>query len=187
MPITYSSWNFSACCLPTHLSFPLLSLPLSSSSLPSTPLLLHSPPPHLQVSDTISTAEALLGDLAGFDSFRNEGHGLGEELRVYQREQLDQWSRRTLAAIDHPSESLRSGHKHRPSPLITHVLSYILYISVPLIGNLCVNKQDMFCCPKHSVYNTTFEIRTPHYSTCTQIREIPLCVAQLYTMFMHTM
>ena len=61
-----------------------------------------------QVSDTISTAEALLGDLAGFESFCNEGRGLGEELREYQREQLDQWSRQTLAAIDHPSQPLRS-------------------------------------------------------------------------------
>lgn len=62
---------------------------------------------HLQVSDTISAAEALLGDLAGFESFLNEGRSLGEELREYQREQVDQWSRQTLAAIDHPSESLR--------------------------------------------------------------------------------
>ena len=60
-----------------------------------------------QVSDTISTAEALLGDLAGFESFCNEGRGLGAELREYQREQLDQWSRETLAAIDHPSQPLR--------------------------------------------------------------------------------
>ena len=59
------------------------------------------------MSETISTAEALLGDLTGFQSFCNEGRGLGEELREYQREQLDQWSRQTLAAIDHPSEPLR--------------------------------------------------------------------------------
>ncbi|CAI8019648.1 Cytoplasmic dynein 2 heavy chain 1, partial [Geodia barretti] len=59
-----------------------------------------------KVSETISTAEALLGDLSGFQSFCNEGRGLGEELREYQREQLDQWSRQTLAAIDHPSEPL---------------------------------------------------------------------------------
>ena len=62
---------------------------------------------HLQVSDTISAAEALLGDLAGFESFLNEGRSLGEELKEYQREQVDQWSRQTLAAIDHPSEPLR--------------------------------------------------------------------------------
>lgn len=59
------------------------------------------------MNDTLTTAEALLGDLAGFESFRNEGRGLGEELREYQREQVDQWSRQTLAAIDHPSEPLR--------------------------------------------------------------------------------
>ena len=64
--------------------------------------------PTRQVADTLTTAEALLGDLAGFESFRNDvGRGLGEELREYQREQMDQWSRQTLAAIDHPSEPLR--------------------------------------------------------------------------------
>ena len=62
----------------------------------------------VQVSDTLTTAEVLLGDLAGFESFSNEGRGLGEELREYQREQLDQWSRQTLAAINHSSEPLRS-------------------------------------------------------------------------------
>ena len=63
---------------------------------------------HFQVSDTISTAEALLGDLAGFESFCNEGRVLGEELREYQREQLNQWSRQTQAAINNSSEPLRS-------------------------------------------------------------------------------
>lgn len=57
--------------------------------------------------DTITTTEALLGDLAGFDSFRNEGQSLGEELREYQKEQMDQWSRQTVAAIDHPSDPIR--------------------------------------------------------------------------------
>ena len=68
----------------------------------------YRPLPTRQVADTLTTAEALLGDLAGFESFRNDvGRGLGEELREYQREQMDQWSRQTLAAIDHPSEPLR--------------------------------------------------------------------------------
>ena len=64
-----------------------------------------SAPP--QVTDTLSTAEALLGELAGFSSFRTEASELREELRGYQREQVNSWSRQVLAAIDHPSEPLR--------------------------------------------------------------------------------
>ena len=61
----------------------------------------------LQVMDTLSTAEALLGELAGFSSFRTEASELREELRDYQKEQVNSWSRQVLAAIDHPSEPLR--------------------------------------------------------------------------------
>ena len=49
----------------------------------------------------------LLGDLAGFQTFRREATELREELRDYQREQFDGWSRHVLAAIDHPTEPLR--------------------------------------------------------------------------------
>ena len=63
------------------------------------------PPP--QVTDTLSTAEALLGELAGFPAFRREASELRDELRDYQREQVNSWSRQVLAAIDHPSEPLR--------------------------------------------------------------------------------
>ena len=66
-----------------------------------------SPPP--QVTNTLSgsTAEALLGELAGFPSFRREASELRDELRDYQREQVNSWSRQVLAAIDHPSKPLR--------------------------------------------------------------------------------
>ena len=49
----------------------------------------------------------LLGDLAGFQTFRREATELREELRDYQREQFDGWSRHVLAAVDHPTEPLR--------------------------------------------------------------------------------
>ena len=39
--------------------------------------------------------------------FRRETTELREELKDYQREQFDGWSRHVLAAIDHPTEPLR--------------------------------------------------------------------------------
>ena len=60
-----------------------------------------------KVSDTLATAEALLGDLSGFKKFQTETIELREELKDYQREQFDSWSRQVLAAVDHPSEPLR--------------------------------------------------------------------------------
>lgn len=60
-----------------------------------------------KVSDTLATAEALLGDLSGFKKFQTETIELREELKDYQREQFDSWSRHVLAAADHPSEPLR--------------------------------------------------------------------------------
>ena len=60
-----------------------------------------------KVSDTLATAEALLGDLSGFQKFKGETGGLREELRDYQKEQFDSWSRQVLASMDHPSEPLR--------------------------------------------------------------------------------
>ena len=65
-----------------------------------------------QVAETLATAEALLGDLAGFELFCNEGRGLGDELRDYQHNQVSEWSRQTLAAIEHTSEPLRCTRQH---------------------------------------------------------------------------
>ena len=56
--------------------------------------------------DTLSTAEALLGDLNGFQAFQREGAGLGEELRDYQKEQFDSWCRAIQTALHHPSQPL---------------------------------------------------------------------------------
>ena len=55
-----------------------------------------------KANDIVVTAEHLLGTLAGFERFQREAN----ELRAYQREQVDSWSRQVLAAIDHPSEPL---------------------------------------------------------------------------------
>ena len=46
-------------------------------------------------------------DLSAFQSFVNEAMELKDELRDYQREQFDGWSRLTLAAIDDKSQALR--------------------------------------------------------------------------------
>jgi len=59
-----------------------------------------------KVTDTLSTAEVLLGDLVGFKAFQRETAELEDELREYQKEQFDSWSRQVLAAIDNPREPL---------------------------------------------------------------------------------
>lgn len=83
-------------------SFPLPTLP------PPTHIHIHTRThTHLQVTDTLSTAEVLLGDLVGFKAFRRETAELEDELREYQKEQFDSWSRQVLAAIDNPREPLR--------------------------------------------------------------------------------
>ena len=63
-----------------------------------------------KTSDIVTTAEHLLGELAGFERFQGEANELKDELRAYQREQVDSWSRQVLAAIDHPTEPLRYVH-----------------------------------------------------------------------------
>ena len=113
------------------------------------------------MNDTLTTAEALLGDLAGFESFRNEGRGLGEELREYQREQVDQWSRQTLAAIDHPSEPLR----------------YLM--SVPadqhtMCMDICIHSLLVFPCTHthiHTYTHTHIHAYT-YIRTCTAFRPV---------------
>ena len=59
-----------------------------------------------KTNDIVTTAEHLLDELAGFERFQGEASELKDDLRAYQREQVDSWSRQVLAAIDHPSEPL---------------------------------------------------------------------------------
>lgn len=60
-----------------------------------------------KITDTLATAEALLGDLSEFHKFKTETVDFRDELKDYQREQFDSWSRHVLASINHPSEPLR--------------------------------------------------------------------------------
>ncbi|XP_065833043.1 cytoplasmic dynein 2 heavy chain 1-like isoform X2 [Oscarella lobularis] len=75
-----------------------------------------------KVKDTLETAEQLLNDLAGFKAFRREALELQDELDAYQRDQFDNWSRSTQAAIDNRKDPLglettgrlmELGHKDR--------------------------------------------------------------------------
>ena len=59
-----------------------------------------------QVSDTLSIAENLLGELNGYQSFYRDAVELKDELHDYQREQFDGWSRQTVASIDSKNNSL---------------------------------------------------------------------------------
>ena len=61
----------------------------------------------VQVTETLVTAESLLGDLGGFASFKQEATVLLEELKEYQHDQFDGWSRDVLSAIDDPHQSIR--------------------------------------------------------------------------------
>ena len=58
-----------------------------------------------KANDVVVTAEHLLGELAGFERFQGEANELKDELRAFQREQVD-YLFKQLAAIDHPSEPL---------------------------------------------------------------------------------
>ena len=60
-----------------------------------------------KVRDTLTTAEALLGNLSGFEAFQHEANEVKEELKDYQREQFDSWSRDVLTSISRSTESLR--------------------------------------------------------------------------------
>ena len=60
-----------------------------------------------KVTDSLTTAEAMLGDLTGFQKFKTETVQFRDELKDYEREQFDSWSRHVLASINHSSEPLR--------------------------------------------------------------------------------
>ena len=60
-----------------------------------------------KVRDTLATAETLLGSLSGFEGFQREANELKEELKEYQKNQFDEWSRDILTSISHPTEPLR--------------------------------------------------------------------------------
>ena len=59
------------------------------------------------MSDTLKTAEELLGDLSGFSRFRKEATDVQEELQNWRQDQFDDWTRDIQSQIDDPSAQLR--------------------------------------------------------------------------------
>ena len=62
-----------------------------------------------KVRDTLSTAETLLGNLSGFQAFQREASEVRIELKEYQKDRFDSWSKDTLTSTSHSTESLGCG------------------------------------------------------------------------------
>ncbi|XP_051482944.1 cytoplasmic dynein 2 heavy chain 1 isoform X1 [Apus apus] len=60
----------------------------------------------LKVGDTIELAEALLSDLSGFQTFRQSADSFLEQLKVYEQEQFDDWSRDIQSELSNPKSGL---------------------------------------------------------------------------------
>uniref|UniRef100_A0A452I6Q6 Uncharacterized protein n=1 Tax=Gopherus agassizii TaxID=38772 RepID=A0A452I6Q6_9SAUR len=60
----------------------------------------------LKVNDAIKIAEALLSDLSGFQTFRQNADDLLEQLKVYEQEQFDGWSRDIQSGLSNPRSGL---------------------------------------------------------------------------------
>lgn len=59
-----------------------------------------------KVGDSIKLAEALLSDLAGFQTFRQSADCFLEQLKVYEQEQFDDWSRNIQSELSNPKSGL---------------------------------------------------------------------------------
>lgn len=59
-----------------------------------------------KVDDATKIAEALLSDLSGFRNFRRTADELLEQLRVYEQEQFDDWSRDIQSGLSNPKSGL---------------------------------------------------------------------------------
>ncbi|KAI6079846.1 Cytoplasmic dynein 2 heavy chain 1 [Aix galericulata] len=57
----------------------------------------------LKVDDAIKLAEALLSDLSGFQSFHQSADSFLEQLKVYEQEQFDDWSRNIQSELSNPN------------------------------------------------------------------------------------
>jgi dynein heavy chain 2 len=53
-------------------------------------------------------AEALLGDLGGFEKFSRDAKDLKDELQNFRRDQFDEWAREIQSLIDDHKQPLRS-------------------------------------------------------------------------------
>ncbi|KAJ6633478.1 hypothetical protein lerEdw1_014502, partial [Lerista edwardsae] len=60
----------------------------------------------LKVDDAVKIAEALLSDLSGFRNFRRTADELLEQLKVYEQEQFDDWSRDIQSGLSNPKSGL---------------------------------------------------------------------------------
>lgn len=59
-----------------------------------------------KVDDTIKLSEALLSDLSGFQTFHRSAGSFLEQLKVYEQEQFDDWSRNIQSEVSNPKSGL---------------------------------------------------------------------------------
>ncbi|XP_040514464.1 cytoplasmic dynein 2 heavy chain 1 isoform X1 [Gallus gallus] len=60
----------------------------------------------MKVDDTIKLSEALLSDLSGFQTFHRSAGSFLEQLKVYEQEQFDDWSRNIQSEVSNPKSGL---------------------------------------------------------------------------------
>ncbi|GAB0180600.1 cytoplasmic dynein 2 heavy chain 1 [Grus japonensis] len=60
----------------------------------------------LKVDDAIKLAQALLSDLPGFQAFHQSADSLLEQLKVYEQEHFDDWSRNIQSELSNPKSGL---------------------------------------------------------------------------------
>ncbi|PKU41804.1 cytoplasmic dynein 2 heavy chain 1 [Limosa lapponica baueri] len=60
----------------------------------------------LKVDDAIKLGEALLFDLSGFQTFHQSADSFLEQLKVYEQEQFDDWSRNIQSELSNPKSGL---------------------------------------------------------------------------------
>ncbi|NXK72907.1 DYHC2 protein, partial [Amazona guildingii] len=60
----------------------------------------------LKVDDTIKLAEILLSDLPGFQTFHQSADSFQEQLKIYEQEQFDDWSRNIQSELSNPKSGL---------------------------------------------------------------------------------
>ncbi|KAF4787703.1 hypothetical protein TURU_168391 [Turdus rufiventris] len=60
----------------------------------------------LKVDDSVKLAEALLSDLPGFQTFHQSANCFLEQLKVYEQEQFDDWSRNIQSELSNPKSGL---------------------------------------------------------------------------------
>lgn len=59
-----------------------------------------------KVDDATKLAESLLSDLPGFQTFHRSADSFLEQLKVYEQEQFDDWSRNIQSELSNPKLGL---------------------------------------------------------------------------------